>query len=90
MRVLAPAFESTSIRGLMVIPLHTHQKLIGVISIFRAGFDQEILWAGQYDPNHRQKLPRFSFAVWREQRKGQAQKWKSDVITTIFNAKLHN
>jgi light-regulated signal transduction histidine kinase (bacteriophytochrome) len=80
LRVLAPAFQSTPIRGLMVIPLHTRQKLIGVISIFRAGFDQEILWAGQHDPNHRQQLPRFSFAVWREQRKGEAQEWKSEEI----------
>ncbi|MEA5581925.1 GAF domain-containing protein [Nodularia harveyana UHCC-0300] len=80
LRVLAPAFQGTPIRGLMLIPLHTHQTFIGVISIFRPAFDSEILWAGKHDPNQRQQLPRFSFEMWREEKKGQAREWKSEEI----------
>ncbi len=77
---MAPAFQSTQIRGLLVIPLYHHQSFIGVISIFRPGFDSEILWAGQNDPNQQQRLPRLSFEVWREQKKGQAQEWQPEEI----------
>ncbi|HYW19665.1 MAG TPA: GAF domain-containing protein [Nodularia sp. (in: cyanobacteria)] len=81
LRVLATAFQSTQIRGLLVIPLHDRQNFLGVISIFRPAFDSEILWAGQHDPNQRQKLPRFSFELWREQRKGEAREWKPEEIS---------
>ncbi|MEH2347547.1 MAG: GAF domain-containing protein [Nostoc sp.] len=78
LRVLALAFRSTQIRGLMVIPLHYREKFIGVLSIFRAEFETEILWAGQCDANRRQLLPQLSFEVWREQKKGQAAEWKPE------------
>ena len=79
--VLATAFQSTQIRGLLVIPLHDRQNFIGVISIFRPAYDSEILWAGRHDPNQRQRLPRLSFQLWREERKGQAQQWKPEEIS---------
>ncbi|MEA5603507.1 GAF domain-containing protein [Nostoc sp. UHCC 0252] len=78
LRVLALAFRSTQIRGLMVIPLHYREKFIGVLSIFRAEFETEILWAGKCDRNRRQLLPQLSFEVWREQKKGQAPEWKPE------------
>ncbi|QMS90055.1 GAF domain-containing protein [Nostoc edaphicum CCNP1411] len=78
LRVLALAFRSTEIRGLMVIPLHYREKFIGVLSIFRAEFETEILWAGQCEQNRRQLLPKLSFEVWREQKKGQAPEWKPE------------
>ncbi|QSJ15218.1 GAF domain-containing protein [Nostoc sp. UHCC 0702] len=81
LRVLAPAFQSTQIRGLLIIPLHYHQNFIGVISIFRAAFDSEILWAGRRDQSQRQQLPKLSFEVWREERIGQALEWKSEEIS---------
>ncbi|MCW5314701.1 GAF domain-containing protein [Nostoc sp. KVJ3] len=81
LRVLALAFRSTQIRGLMVIPLHFREKFIGVLSIFRAEFETEILWAGQCEQNRRQLLPQLSFEVWREQKKGQAPEWKQEDIT---------
>ncbi|MBN3962405.1 GAF domain-containing protein [Nostoc sp. NMS8] len=80
LRVLALAFRSTQIRGLMVIPLHYREKFIGVLSIFRSEFETEILWAGQCDQNRRQLLPQVSFDVWREQKKGQASEWKPEEI----------
>ncbi|MBD2387724.1 GAF domain-containing protein [Cylindrospermum sp. FACHB-282] len=81
LRVLAAAFRSTRIRGVMVIPLHYREKFIGVLSIFRPEFDTEILWAGQCDQNQRQQLPRLSFDIWREQKKGQAPEWKPEEIS---------
>lgn len=80
LRVLALAFRSTQIRGLMVIPLHSREKLIGVLSIFRSEFETEILWAGRCEQNRRQLLPQLSFEVWREQKKGQASEWKLEDI----------
>jgi GAF domain-containing protein len=81
LRVLALAFRSTPIRGLMVIPLHYREKFIGVLSIFRSEFETEILWAGRCEENRRQLLPQLSFEVWREQRKGQAPEWKPEDIS---------
>ncbi|MEH1818047.1 MAG: GAF domain-containing protein [Nostoc sp.] len=80
LRVLALAFRSTQIRGLMVIPLHYREEFIGVLSIFRSEFETEILWAGQCDQNRRQLLPQVSFDVWREQKKGQSPEWKPEDI----------
>lgn len=81
LQVLAPAFESTKIRGLLVIPLHYRQNFIGVLSIFRNEIDTEILWAGHRDQNKQQLLPQISFDVWREQKKGQAPEWKPEEIS---------
>ncbi|MFW9264956.1 GAF domain-containing protein [Nostoc sp. CALU 546] len=78
LRVLALAFRSTEIRGLMVIPLHYREKFIGVLSIFRSEYETEILWAGRCEQNRRQLLPQLSFEVWREQKKGQAPEWKPE------------
>ncbi|MBE9034254.1 GAF domain-containing sensor histidine kinase [aff. Roholtiella sp. LEGE 12411] len=81
LRVLVLAFQPTRIRGIMAIPLHSREKFIGVLSIFRSEFDMEILWAGQCDDSRRQLLPQLSFEVWREQKKGQASEWKSEEIS---------
>ncbi|MCC5645163.1 GAF domain-containing protein [Nostoc sp. CHAB 5824] len=81
LQVLALAFRSTPIRGLMVIPLHYREKFIGVLSIFRSEFETEILWAGRCEENQRQLLPQLSFEVWREQKKGQAPEWKPEDIS---------
>ncbi|QLE56844.1 GAF domain-containing protein [Nostoc sp. TCL26-01] len=75
LRVLASAFQSSRIRGMLVLPLHYRQSFIGVITIFRPEFDTEILWAGRCEENQRQKLPQLSFEVWREQKKGQVPQW---------------
>ncbi|MBW4642961.1 MAG: GAF domain-containing protein [Goleter apudmare HA4340-LM2] len=77
---LTPIFQSTKIRGMLAIPLIYRQKFIGIFTIFRTAFDTEILWAGQRDPNERQRLPQISFAAWLEQRKQQAPAWKPEEI----------
>jgi light-regulated signal transduction histidine kinase (bacteriophytochrome) len=89
LRVLALAFKSTRIRGLMVIPLNYREKLIGTLTLFRPEFDSEIFWAGRADNNKHQDLPRLSFEVWREEKKGQAPAWKPEDIS-LAQALAHN
>jgi light-regulated signal transduction histidine kinase (bacteriophytochrome) len=81
LRVLAVAFRPTQIRGILVIPLYYRQNFIGVLSIFRAEYDTEILWAGRCEKNQRQQLPQLSFEIWQEQKKGQAPEWKPEDIS---------
>ncbi|HTL90427.1 MAG TPA: GAF domain-containing protein, partial [Leptolyngbya sp.] len=76
LRNLQPAFRSTDIRGLVVIPLWYRRQLLGYLTVFRDQVETEILWAGQHDPDQRQLYPRQSFDVWREARQGQSQPWK--------------
>ncbi|MBD2359064.1 GAF domain-containing protein [Tolypothrix sp. FACHB-123] len=80
LQFLALAFQATKIRGILVIPLHYRHKFIGVLTIFRPEFDTEILWAGRCEQNQRQQLPQLSFEIWREEKKGQAPKWKPQDI----------
>lgn len=89
LRVLTLAFKSTRIRGMMVIPLHYRENLIGSLTIFRTEFDSEILWAGRTDNSKHQELPRLSFEVWREEKKGQAPAWKPEDIL-LAQALSHN
>ncbi|MGL5065177.1 MAG: GAF domain-containing protein [Microcoleus sp.] len=75
LRVLVPAFQSTKIRGLLVMPLHYQQQLLGCLTIFRNEIDTEKIWAGRFDTSVKQILPRQSFEVWREIKKGQSREW---------------
>ncbi|NQE37025.1 GAF domain-containing protein [Microcoleus asticus] len=79
-RVLVPAFQTTKIRGLLVIPLHYQQKIVGCLTIFRNEIDTEKMWAGRFDSSAAQRLPRQSFELWREIKKGQSPEWKSEDI----------
>ncbi|MBD2361760.1 GAF domain-containing protein [Anabaena minutissima FACHB-250] len=81
LQILAFAFESTPIRGMLVMPLHYRQRLIGVMSIFRPEWDTQILWAGRCEHNQRQRLPQISFEMWCEQKKGQAPQWSAAEIS---------
>ena len=80
LKVLALDFRSTRIQGLILIPLHYRGKFIGVLTIFRAELNIEILWAGRTDSNRHQELPRLSFEVWREEIKGLAPGWNPEEI----------
>jgi light-regulated signal transduction histidine kinase (bacteriophytochrome) len=79
-RVLVPAFQGTQIRGLLVIPLHYQQQVVGCLTIFRNEIDTEKMWAGRFDSSVAQILPRQSFEVWREIKKGQSPEWKREEI----------
>lgn len=81
LRVLAPAFRGTDIRGLLVVPLHYRQEFLGYLTLFRDGIDTETIWAGQFDPDQRQIQPRNSFAAWKEDRQRLAAVWTDEDVT---------
>ncbi len=74
-RSLTPAFQSTSIRGVLIMPLHLGQRVIGCLTIFRDEDDQELIWAGECTPDKRQMAPRQSFEAWRQIKMAQVQSW---------------
>ncbi len=78
--ILTPAFRATPIRGMLVLPLYYRCSVLGYLSIFRSEIDTETLWAGRFDTNEQQQLPRQSFEAWRELKRGQAQEWTSKDI----------
>ncbi len=80
LQFLAPAFETTAIRSILIVPLQYRQQYIGCLSIFRAEIDTETLWAGQCNEDDRNTRPRQSFAAWREVKKGLAQEWSPDEV----------
>jgi len=80
LRVLTPAFQGTAIRGMVVLPLYYRSSFLGYLSIFRSEVDTETLWAGRFDPNEKQRLPRQSFDLWRELKRGQAPEWAANEI----------
>ena len=77
-RTLAPFFQSTSVRSLLIIPLHYSTHIVGCLTIFRDEVDTEILWSGWHNPDTRQLMARQSFEVWRQEKKGQAQPWTEE------------
>jgi signal transduction histidine kinase len=74
-RTLTFAFESTQIRGVLIIPLYFGQEVLGSLSIFRDEVDQKLTWAGYHQTDTRQLSPRKSFEAWQQIKKGQAQAW---------------
>ncbi|NJR37959.1 MAG: GAF domain-containing protein [Leptolyngbyaceae cyanobacterium CSU_1_4] len=80
LRNLQPAFRSTKIRGMLVVPLQYRQRTLGYLSIFRDELATETLWAGQFDPDQRQLYPRQSFELWRDTRKAQVCEWTAQEI----------
>lgn len=74
-RVLSPAFQSTPIRGVMILPLYFDKELLGCITIFRNEVEEELCWAGFHHPDSRQLAPRQSFEAWRQIKAGQSQPW---------------
>jgi light-regulated signal transduction histidine kinase (bacteriophytochrome) len=79
-RVLVSAFQGTKIRGLLVMPLYYRQQLVGCLTIFRNEIETERLWAGRFESDLKQRMPRQSFEVWREIKKGQSRDWTADEI----------
>ncbi|MCY7284144.1 MAG: GAF domain-containing protein, partial [Cyanobacteria bacterium CAN_BIN43] len=80
LQFLAPAFEKTAIRSILIVPLQYRHQCIGYLSIFRAEIDTETLWAGRQNQDDRNTRPRQSFEAWQEIKKGQAQEWSPDDV----------
>lgn len=51
-QVLAPLFEATSIRSILIVPLQYQQQYIGCLSIFRQEVSAELQWFNQEDQHH--------------------------------------
>ncbi|RUT07656.1 hypothetical protein DSM106972_019160 [Dulcicalothrix desertica PCC 7102] len=81
LRNLQIAFQATNIRSILMIPLMYRSQLQGYLSVFRDSYESETLWAGEFDPDERQRLPRQSFEIWRQSKQLQAKQWTSDEIT---------
>lgn len=86
---LIPAFKSTSIRSLLIVPLRYHQQCVGCLTIFRNEIETETLWAGRFRKDQRNARPRKSFAAWRDIKKGQTKHWNSDEIKLAQSLGLH-
>ncbi len=74
-RTLAPVFQSTQIRSILIVPLRYGVEVVGCLTIFRNEVNTDILWAGYHNPDTRQLMPRQSFEVWRQIKSNQAQVW---------------
>jgi diguanylate cyclase (GGDEF)-like protein len=81
--------EPTSIRAIALIPLQFQHQFVGYLGIFRSGYDQEILWAGQRDPDARNTMPRTSFEAWREIKLNQAPEWTPHDIRLANSVAMH-
>ena len=80
-RTLAPFFQATSARGLLIIPLYYGVQVIGCLTVFREAIDTEVKWAGWHDPDSRQLMARQSFEVWQEAQKDRAPVWMDSEIS---------
>ncbi|MCY7322515.1 MAG: GAF domain-containing protein [Phormidesmis sp. CAN_BIN36] len=74
-RTIAPYFQDTQTRGLMIVPLRSGSEVLGCLTIGRDEVNTEILWAGSHDPDTRQLMSRQSFETWRQLKTGQAHPW---------------
>ncbi|MEG4501794.1 GAF domain-containing protein [Microcoleus sp. F10-C6] len=89
LRSLQPAFRSTKIRSILIVPLRSRQQIFGYLSIFREEFDTETLWARQFDGDGRLAQSRISFEAWKESKTAQIREWKTEEIELIQNFGSH-
>lgn len=75
LRTLIPSFQSTKIRGMLIVPLRHQEQTLGCLTIFRNEIETERLWAGRCDNDVRQLVAKISFDTWRELKRGQAKAW---------------
>ncbi|MEG4455863.1 GAF domain-containing protein [Microcoleus sp. N9_A1] len=83
LRSLQPAFRSTKIRSILIVPLRTRQQIFGYLTIFREEFDTETLWARQFDSDGRLAQSRISFEAWKESKTAQIREWKAEEIELL-------
>ena len=86
---LAHAFESTTIRSILIVPLQYQQQYIGFLSIFRDEIETETLWAGKSNADERNIRPRDSFKAWCEIKKAQAEKWTPSEVSLAESLGTH-
>jgi diguanylate cyclase (GGDEF)-like protein len=86
---LTEAFTDTAIRSVLIVPLQYHHQCVGWLTIFRDGYDTEILWAGRHNPDKRNSLPRQSFEAWCEVKTNQSPQWQPDEIKLAQTIGIH-
>ncbi|HEY9809010.1 MAG TPA: GAF domain-containing protein [Halomicronema sp.] len=86
---VAQAFNSTQIRGLLVMPMRYGQYSLGCLSVFRNQIDTDIVWAGRFNPDQRNQRVRDSFEAWRETKLGQAYPWKNEEVELVQSLGTH-
>ncbi|MBD2020655.1 EAL domain-containing protein [Leptolyngbya sp. FACHB-36] len=87
--LLADTFSSTPIRSVLIIPLQYRHQGVGWLSIFRNGYDTEVLWAGRHNADERNQYPRRSFEAWREVKVDQSPEWSQDEVKLAQTIALH-
>lgn len=65
-QALAPAFEATSIRAILIVPLQYQQQYLGCLSIFRQEIGSEILWKNWLEQNEHSNHIHDSSAAWQQ------------------------
>lgn len=88
-QTLSSAFQSVSIRSILVVPLQYRQQCVGCLSIFCMEIETETLWAGRTYQDSRNSRPRQSFDAWREIKIGEAKKWTPDEIKLAKSLGIH-
>ncbi|MBD1894571.1 EAL domain-containing protein [Coleofasciculus sp. FACHB-129] len=89
LKYAVPAFETTPIRSILIVPLSYHQQCVGCLTIFRHEMNTETLWAGRQNPDERNVRPRQSFEAWREITQGQAKEWTQEELKLAQSVGIH-
>lgn len=86
---LAESFTNTPIRSALVVSLRYQHQCMGWLTIFRNGYDTEILWAGRQNADGRNHLPRQSFEAWCELKTNQSPQWQPDELKLVQTIGIH-
>jgi len=71
LKFLVPAFKTTSIRSILIMPLQYCQECVGCFTIFRNEIETETLWAGRCNYDER-NAPLSPLKHGEKSKKGQA------------------
>ncbi len=72
--------QSFNIHGLLGLSLKYRQQLFGYLTVFRPAIEIERLWAGKFNTQVQQLMPRQSFEAWREVKTNQVREWSKAEI----------
>ncbi len=75
--------QSFNIYGLLGLSLKYRQQLLGYLTIFRPAIETERLWAGKFNTQVQQLMPRQSFEAWREVKTNQVREWSKAEISMV-------
>ncbi|MGA1475202.1 MAG: putative bifunctional diguanylate cyclase/phosphodiesterase, partial [Prochlorothrix sp.] len=85
---LKTAFHAQNIRLLLVLPLRYQDQPLGYLTLFRRAQQVELHWAGQHSSDPRDRRPRESFELWREERE-MVLPWREEELQLAQTLALH-